>query len=106
MNAAKEARADNMTVAEGLRKIGAAFLSTREVSSQECVYRCMPELWLRKIFPATVFVSTELPEERIHVTKSQQELEDLDDDSTDVFKSNIVERYSIRPDSIPSIDKL
>ena len=50
MNAVKEARADNMTVAEGLRKIGAAFLSTREVSSQECVYRCMPELWLRKIF--------------------------------------------------------
>ena len=43
MNAAKEARADNMNVAEGLRKIGAAFLSTREVSSQECVYRCMPE---------------------------------------------------------------
>ena len=34
INAAKEARADNMTVAEGLRKIGAAFLSTREVSSQ------------------------------------------------------------------------
>lgn len=105
MNAAKEARADNMTVAEDLRKIGAAFLSTREVSSQECVYRCMPELW-KKIFLATVFVSTELPEERIRVTKSQQELEDLDDDSTDVFKSNIVERYSIRPDSIPSIDKL
>ena len=108
MNAAKEARADNMNVAEGLRKIhvGAAFLSTREVSSQECIYRCMPELWLRKIFPATVFVNTDLPEKRIHVTKSQQELEDLDDDSTDVFKSNIVERYSIRPDSIPAIDKL
>ena len=87
MNAAKEARADKMTVAEGLRKIGAAFLSTREVSSQECVYRCMPELWLRKILPATVFVSTDLPEERIRVTKSQQELEDLDDNSTDVFKS-------------------
>lgn len=29
MNAAKEARAENMTVAEGLRKIGAAFLSKR-----------------------------------------------------------------------------
>ena len=66
----------------------------------------MPELWLRKIFPGTVFVSTDLPEKRIRVTKSQQELEDLDDDSTDIFKCNIIERYSIRPDSIPSIDKL
>ena len=53
-----------------------------------------------------VFVSTDLPEKRIHVTKSQQELEDLDDDSTDIFKSNIVERYGIRPDSVSSIDKL
>ena len=57
MNAANEAKAGNTNFRDGLRKIGAAFLSTREVSSQECVYRCMPELWLRKIFPATVFVS-------------------------------------------------
>ena len=42
----------------------------------------------------------------IPVTKSQQELEDLDDDSTEIFKSNIVERYGIRPDSVSSIDKL
>ena len=66
----------------------------------------MPELLLRKIFPGTVFVSTDLHEKRIRVTKSQQELEDLHDDSTNLFKSNIVERYSIRPDSVPSIDKL
>ncbi len=38
---AKEA---NLNVRDGLRKIGAAFLSTREVSAQECVYRCMSEL--------------------------------------------------------------
>ena len=61
--------------------------STQEVSSQECVYRCMPELWLGKIFPGTVFVSTDLPEERVHVTKSKQELEDLDDDSTYILLS-------------------
>ena len=39
INAAKEAKTNNLSIAEGLRKIGAAFLSTREVSSQECVYR-------------------------------------------------------------------
>ena len=55
VNAAKEAKKENMNVRDGLRKIGAAFLSTREVSSQECVYRCMPELWLRKIFPSNNF---------------------------------------------------
>ena len=53
-----------------------------------------------KIFPGTVFVSTDLPEKRVRVTKSKQELDDFDDDSTDIFKSNIIERYSIRPNSI------
>ena len=79
----------NMNIRESLRKIGAAFLSTREVSSQECVYRCIPELWLRKVFPKTAFVSTQLPEKRIQVTKSQPELDALDDDSTDIYKSNM-----------------
>ena len=105
-NAAKEARSSNVNIRDGLKKIGAAFLSTREVSSQECVYRCMPELWLRKIFPKTVFVSTDLPEKRVRVTKTQNELDELDDDSTDIYKSNIIERYSLRPKGIPSVDQL
>lgn len=32
MNAAKEAKKENLSIREGLKKIGAAFLSTREVS--------------------------------------------------------------------------
>ena len=66
----------------------------------------MPELWLRKVFPKTVFVSTDLPDKRVRVTKSQQELNELDDDSTDIYKSNIIERYSIRPDSNTTIDNM
>ena len=42
--ASMEAKELNLNVKDTLRKIGAAFLSTREVSSQECVYRCLPEL--------------------------------------------------------------
>ncbi|XP_068712523.1 uncharacterized protein [Montipora foliosa] len=66
----------------------------------------MPELWLRKVFPKTVFVSTDLPEKRVRVTKSQQELDELDDDRTDIYRSNIIERYSIRPDSNTTIHNL
>ena len=40
-----------------MRKVGAAFLSRREVSSQECVYRRIPELWLRKGFPKKQLLS-------------------------------------------------
>lgn len=106
MNAAKEAKTSNLNIRNSLRKIGAAFLSTREVSSQECVYRCMPELWLRKVFAKTVFLSTDLPEKRVRVVKSQKELDELHDDSTDIYKSNIIERYSIRPSAMPIIDNL
>ena len=66
----------------------------------------MLELWLRKIFPKTVFVSTDLPEKRLRVAKSQQELDQLDDDSTDIYKSNIIERYGIRPNTIPSVNNM
>ena len=98
MKAAKEAKTNNLDVRRSLRKVGAAFLSCREVSAQESVYRCMPELWLRKTFPGVVFVNTGLPQERLQVAKCQEELEALHDESTDIFKSNIIERYSDRPD--------
>ena len=66
----------------------------------------MPELWLRKIFPKTVFVSTDLPEKRLRVARSQQELDELDDDSTDIYKSNVIEHYSMRPNIIPSVNNM
>ena len=95
-----------MNIKDSLRKIGAAFLSTREVSAQDCVYRCMPELWLRKIFPKTVFVSADLPENSVRFAKTQQKLDELDDDSTDIFKSNIVVRNSDRPINFPVINEI
>ena len=70
-----------MNVSNGLNKNGAV----QEVSSQECVYRCMPGLWLRKIIPKLVFVSTDLPDRRVLVTKTQHELDELYDERTDIY---------------------
>jgi hypothetical protein len=75
-----------------LRKVGAAFLSTREVSVQECVYRFMPELWLRKIFPKTLFVSTDFAEYCVRFAKKQQELDELDDDRLTFFNLTLLYR--------------
>ena len=66
----------------------------------------MPELWLRKIFPKTVFVSTDFAKDHVRVAKTPQELDDLDDDSTDIFKSNIILRYSDRPKNILVINDM
>ena len=43
--ASLEAKKSNLNLKNTLKKIRAAFLSTREVSSLECFYRCLPELW-------------------------------------------------------------
>ena len=72
--AAKEAKKENLGLKQSLKKTGAVFFSSREVSSQECVYRCLPELWLRKIFPGTLHLSTGLPEARIRTMKSKEKL--------------------------------
>ena len=56
---------------------------------------------VKKILPKIVFVNTNVPDKRIHVAKSQEE---LDDDSTDIFKSNIIKSYAIRP-VLPVIDE-
>ena len=53
--------------------------------------RRMPELCLKKIFTATILVPTGVPEKRVRVAKSQQQLGELPDDSTDIFKSNIID---------------
>ena len=53
---------------------------------KECVYRCIPEVWLSKMFPGTVFVSTDLPENRLKMIKKNQDLEQHDEHSTDIFQ--------------------
>lgn len=67
----------------------------------------MLELWLRKFsLQQLVFVSTDLADKQVQVAKKKQELDDLDDESTDIFKSNVIECYSIQPASVPDVDNL
>jgi len=73
-------------------KIAQAYTDNRECSVQEAVYQLMPELWLRKGYPQVMFVNTNLPENRFHMFKSEEELSELPDDSENVFKKNILER--------------
>ena len=99
INAAKEAKRSNLSVRDGLRKIGAAFISTREVSAQECVHRRLLEKYFRKPF----LLAQILRKIASGLQKKQQEIDELDDDSSDIFKSNIIDRYSDRPKNIPLI---
>ena len=50
----------------------------------------MPELWLRKVFPTVVNVNSNIPEKRINMMLSKRELSMLPEDSTDIYKRNVV----------------
>ena len=94
--AAKEVFKQKLNIEDSLKKLGATFLSARKVSAQECVYRCMPELWLRKMFPGTILVNTDLPENRLKMIFKKQDLEQLDEQSTDIFQRNLIDSYTDR----------
>ena len=69
-------------------------MSSREVSAQECVFRCFPELWLRKTFPGVIFINTDIPENRVRMVKSLKDLQLLDETSTEIFQRNLIDRYA------------
>ena len=58
-----------------MKKIAYSFISPRQLSVQEAVHNVLPELWLRKCSPRISFINTNLPNNRIRMIKSNEELE-------------------------------
>ena len=96
--ASKECGADD-SIRQQMRKVGNVFLSHREVSAQEAVYRLL-SIPLKKSSRMTIFVNTGMPETRVHILKPKRELEDLPDESEDIFQPNILDNYIARPKSM------
>ena len=97
--AAKEAFENHMHNQDTMKTIAKACLSNWEYSVQEVVYYILPELKLRRIFPAVYFVNTNLPEETVWVLLSKKELSELPDDSSNIFKKSNFDRYVERPNA-------
>ena len=110
--AAKEAASANKDKFDVMKSIARAYATRRECSVQEAVYHVMPELWLRKTFPGVVFANSNLPENRYRMFRSEEEINELPDDSTDIYKRNMLDRYMDRPNAnfqngkFSKIDKL
>ena len=94
---AKEALTGNKSDYEKMKAIAKAYITKRECSVQEAVYLIMPELWLCKIFPRVIFLNSNLPEKRFRIFKKKAKIDELPDDSTDIFQRNILDRYLDRP---------
>ena len=94
--AAKEAFENNMRHRKTMKTITKAYLSNKERSVQETVYHILPELKLRRTFPAVYFVSTNITRKRVQVLLSEKELRELPDDSPNIFKKSNIDRYMER----------
>lgn len=89
--ALKEAVENRFSNFEQMRKIANAYTNKCKCSVQEAVYHIAPDLWLRKVFPGVLFANSNLPDKRFKVCLSQEEIEVLSPDSTDVFKRNMLD---------------
>ena len=97
---AAETRTDELKTQ--LRKVGSAFLTHREVSAQEAVYRLL-SLPMKHLSRSVVFVDTNPKNERIAVLKDNASLSQLAEDDTNVFQKSLIDRYQHRPQSLSSM---
>ena len=85
-----------------MHKVGSAFLTHREVSAQDAVYR-IRSLPMKQLSRSVVFVDTNPKHERIAVLKDSNALKDLADDDTNVFQKSLINRYEHRPHELQSM---
>ena len=83
-----------------MKKDGSAFLTHREVSAQEAVYRLL-SLPMKQLSWSVVFIDSNPKNERICVLKDN--LKDLDDDDPNVFLKNLLNRYQHRPQEVQAM---
>lgn len=89
----------DMNIKEKLSVLGNVFLTYREMSTDEAIYRLL-SIPLKVSNRKDIFLPTGLPEQRTRLLKSKKELESLPDDSVDIFQTSIVGRYAARPKTI------
>ena len=83
---------------EEMKSVANVYLNKRECSFQECVCHILPGQWLRKTFPGAIFANSNIPEKRFCIFLNENEISDLPEDSKNVFKRNMVDRYIDQPD--------
>ena len=90
----------NKNSKDTLRTLGNTFLNARSVSIQEAIFRCLPSLSLSHFKPSVIFIPSDMPNDRHGIVKPRALLQELNDDSEDVFHTSLLDRYLQRPDSL------
>ena len=85
-----------------MKAVAKLFLTHREVSAQEAVYRLLL-LTLTKGSKQVVFMPTELLENRTQLLKPMKLVDTLKDDDPNVLQMSIIARYEARSVSVKNL---
>ena len=85
-----------------LRLLGSVFLTHREVSAQESVYRIL-SLPLKQLSRKVVFINTDPKHERVVFLKHPATLEGMEDNDENIFQISLIDRYTSRPPNLNSM---
>lgn len=99
--ACEEARRGNSSINQQVIDIGKC-LNNVEISAQEAVYIVL-QLPMRKSSRVVVFINTASPEDRVKLLKPLQEINDLEDDSDEIYASGLIKRYMKRPAKLENV---
>ncbi|MEW8545326.1 MAG: DUF6570 domain-containing protein [Candidatus Thiodiazotropha sp.] len=85
-----------------LHLVGNCVLKSRRLSAQEAAARLghLQFVWSSR---SVVYLNTRLPEQRLKLLRPKTERDQLPFDSTDIFRSNVLDYYTDRPDSMENV---
>ena len=87
---------------KNLCKVGNAFLNSSLISAQQAADECLGHQ-MTMFSLSEIFVNTNVPEKRVLMMKPQKELEQLEDDDSDIAHIEFIEKYSKRPQELEEI---
>ncbi|GFW21552.1 ATP-dependent DNA helicase [Trichonephila clavipes] len=89
-------------VVEITRKLGVEMLNSVEISNQEAAWYLLRQP-MSKSSSAIVYIPTMWPEEWQKLKKTTKELNEMDDDSTDIWKENWFTKYQKRLEELSDV---
>jgi len=101
-DAVSELQRGNMSLKNKLKSLGSLFVNKSEVSAQEAAYGILG-LQLSKFSRDHVYINTGVPDERSRLTKSAEELKNMNPDDTDVLMDGLIEHYVKRSEQLENL---
>ena len=80
-----------------MKSVAQTYVNKKDCSIQECVYQVLSGQWLKKTFPGFIFANSNIPEKRYRICREEKDIIQLPEDSRDIFKTNMIDRYIDRP---------